>query len=152
MAKLNITQAAKAVGKDRTTLQRNIKKGKVTCEVNSDGNKVIDTAELIRAYGEIRNVAASTAVGNDNVKPQHAADNTALFQQQINLLETQIKVLEEDREERRDREKELRELLKTRLLEYQPTQQSTSNSILFALCLLSSILMVFLAVVFFYRG
>jgi len=152
MAKLNITQAAKAVGKDRTTLQRHIKKGKVSCEIDSNGNKVIDTAELMRAYGEIRNVAASAAVGNDNAKPQHAVNNTTLLQQQINLLEKQIKVLEQDQEERRDREKELRELLKTRLLEHQPTQQSISNSILFALCLLSAILIVFLAAIFFYRN
>ncbi len=54
MSKLNLTQAARAAGISRTTLYRHIEKGKVTCEINKKGQKIIDVSELIRVYGEIK--------------------------------------------------------------------------------------------------
>ena len=41
MTKLNLTQAAKAAGIARGTLYRHIKDGKVTCEKNDKGERVI---------------------------------------------------------------------------------------------------------------
>ena len=47
MTKLNLTQAAQAAGIARGTLYRHIKDGKVTCEENDNGERVIDTSEQI---------------------------------------------------------------------------------------------------------
>jgi len=146
VAKLNLTQAAKATGKDRSTIHRHIKKGKISCEIDTNGNKVIDTAELQRAYGEIKNIATPATIANNNLMQGHAISNaTSLFHEKISNLEEEVKELKEDRDHWRKQADKL-------LLTHEPNQQSTSNSILFALCLLSTILIIFLTVIFFYRG
>lgn len=57
MAKLNLSQAAKCVGKSRVTLWRHINSGKLSAERDRDKNPLVDTSELIRVYGEIRQPA-----------------------------------------------------------------------------------------------
>lgn len=57
MAKLNLSQAAKAVGKNRVTLWRHINTGKLSAERDRDGNPLVDTSELLRVYGEIKEPA-----------------------------------------------------------------------------------------------
>lgn len=57
MAKLNLSQAAKAVGKNRVTIWRHINAGKLSSERDYDGNPCIDTSELIRVYGKIKHDA-----------------------------------------------------------------------------------------------
>lgn len=54
MAKLNLSQAAKVVGKNRVTLWRHINAGKLSAERDRDGNPFIDTSELLRVYGELK--------------------------------------------------------------------------------------------------
>ncbi|MEL4382661.1 hypothetical protein AAEI00_20435 [Shewanella algae] len=57
MAKLNLSQAAKAVGKNRVTLWRHINSGKLSSERGRDGNPLVDTSELLRVYGELKGAA-----------------------------------------------------------------------------------------------
>lgn len=54
MAKLNLSQAAKLTGKNRTTIWRHINSGKLSSERDRDGLPFVDTSELIRVYGEIK--------------------------------------------------------------------------------------------------
>jgi hypothetical protein len=54
MTKLNLSQAAKAVGKNRVTLWRHINTGKLSAERDRDGNPLVDTSELLRVYGELK--------------------------------------------------------------------------------------------------
>ncbi|MDT3309704.1 hypothetical protein [Shewanella vaxholmensis] len=54
MAKLNLSQAAKIVGRNRTTLWRHINNGKLSIERDRDGNPLVDTSELLRVYGEMK--------------------------------------------------------------------------------------------------
>lgn len=49
---LTITEAAKVYGKQRKTLYRHIKAGRLSCSFRGDGHRVIDLSELIRCYGE----------------------------------------------------------------------------------------------------
>ncbi|MBE9110662.1 hypothetical protein IQ273_14670 [Nodosilinea sp. LEGE 07298] len=53
MSQFNISQAAKITGKARSTIQRDIKKGRIS--INDGGNNapVIDASELIRVYGTL---------------------------------------------------------------------------------------------------
>ncbi len=53
MAKVNLTKAAKMVGKNRTTIWRHIRAGVLSSEKGADGLPTVDTSELIRAYGNI---------------------------------------------------------------------------------------------------
>lgn len=45
-------QAAKIVGKSRTTVGRHIASGRLSCSKNEDGSVAIDASELIRVYGD----------------------------------------------------------------------------------------------------
>jgi len=68
MAKVNISQAAKLTGKNRTTIWRHIHSGKLSIERDRDGLPFVDTSELIRVYGELEPVAT----GDTKKKPHQA--------------------------------------------------------------------------------
>ncbi len=103
MAKLTITQSAKAAGIGRATLYRHIKEGKLSCEIDRKGQKIIDTAELIRVYGEIRD----TEISHENLKrheteqseTNETLDKTGVLQQKVEYLEEQVKELRKDKED-----------------------------------------------------
>ncbi len=50
-SKYSISAATRIADKSRTTIKKHIKQGKLSCEVDAAGRKVIDAAELIRVYG-----------------------------------------------------------------------------------------------------
>jgi hypothetical protein len=80
MAKLNLSQAAKAVNKNRTTIWRHIKSGKLSADNNRDGLPFVDTSELIRVYGEIQPIATPS----DKLKPHEATPN---YEELIGVIE-----------------------------------------------------------------
>ena len=51
MAKHSISAAARISGKSRSTLYRHIKSGRLSSELGSGGEPLIDTSELARVYG-----------------------------------------------------------------------------------------------------
>ncbi|MBO2601485.1 hypothetical protein [Shewanella algae] len=79
MAKLNLSQAARATGKNRVTLWRHINAGKLSAERDREGNPFVDTSELIRVYGEIKHVATQL-----NTKKQHQV--TPSYDELVSLL------------------------------------------------------------------
>lgn len=83
VAHVSIEQAAKLTGKHRSTITRHIKSGKV-----SKTDKGIDTAELIRVYGELKN-------GNES--RNDAKHDDALSEREKILLK-QIESLQQDKE------------------------------------------------------
>lgn len=54
MAKHSISEASKLTGKARSTLHRHLNSGKLSKEIDVDGQPVIDTAELVRVYGPLQ--------------------------------------------------------------------------------------------------
>lgn len=92
MAKVNLSKAAVLVGKNRTTIWRHIKQGKVSIERDRDGNPLVDTSELIRVYGELK--PAATPINKKN--QQQATANLTELVEQIHALKTeQSKLVEE---------------------------------------------------------
>jgi len=53
MALVSITEAAKLVRRNRSTIYRDIEKGRLSKTVTLDGETQIDTSELLRAYGSL---------------------------------------------------------------------------------------------------
>lgn len=53
MALVSITEAAKLVRRNRSTLYRDIERGRLSKTVTPEGETQIDTAELLRAYGRL---------------------------------------------------------------------------------------------------
>lgn len=52
MPKLTVLQAAAQGWSSRHTIYRHVRNGKLSAEKDAEGRTVIDTAELVRAYGE----------------------------------------------------------------------------------------------------
>ena len=89
MANLTISEAAQAVKVSRQTLYNSyIKPGKISVNRSDPRRPVIDTAELLRVFGELKkNPAAAPA------DPPQAADQSALIaelRERIRLLEAQL--------------------------------------------------------------
>jgi hypothetical protein len=80
MAKVNLSQAAKLTGKNRTTIWRHIHSGKLSIERDRDGLPFVDTSELIRVYGELEPIATDTP----EKKPHEA---THSYEELIGLIE-----------------------------------------------------------------
>ncbi|WP_041508303.1 hypothetical protein [Shewanella sp. cp20] len=83
MAKVNLSKAAALVGKNRTTIWRHVKSGKVSIERDRDGNPLVDTSELIRVYGELKPIATP-----ESEKKQHQA--TPDYEALLNII-TELK-------------------------------------------------------------
>jgi hypothetical protein len=118
MAQLGISAAARAVGKDRGTIHRYIKSGKLSVSKDAAENSVIETSELLRVVGSLKGdgskggVAATVAPPVENSNAQHVLEAT------LELLKEQLKVsqeretrllamLEHEQESRRELERRL---------------------------------------------
>ena len=118
MAKLNITDAAKAADISRTTMYAHIKKGKVSCEEDEEGNKWLDISELERVYGKLNtpNVQQDVQVNNaeQGLTPSETG-RIAVMEREIEHLNAQLKTEQERRQQAESREEEIK-AEKTRLL------------------------------------
>lgn len=111
--KFTLKQAADAVGKDRSTLQRAIKNGRLSASINDLGNYEIDAAELYRVFDAVaRNSANATDI---DAKPVQIDALQQQVQMQREFIATLEKLLDEANADKR-------RLMQ--LLEYKP---QTSN-------------------------
>lgn len=126
MAQLNITQAAKAAGIARRTLQRHIEKGKVSYETGEHGGKLIDTAELIRVYGDLKEPVTPDAVRQGGQVAHQTTPDDAPLKQRITDLEKMVDELRVDKEQYRAENKKLLTIVEqqTRLLNHKPVRRS----------------------------
>lgn len=97
-------------GKARSTLQRHIKKGIISCEKADDGRVLVDVVELERVYGALQVPAGGAAPERTGAllhpaTPPAAPDVVAVLQDQVSLLKQELA-------ESKERERDLREMLK----------------------------------------
>ena len=139
MAELTLRQAAGQVGVSRQTVYRMVKEGKLTATTRHDGQKVVDTAELLRAFGRLtpETVARQPPVLQPETPPatarpglqamsaadvsrEAAAADRAAMQAELQAARAALRKAEEHRAEAREREAKLMELAQsaTRLLEH----------------------------------
>jgi len=89
MALVSVTEAARLTGKNRATIHRYIKQGKLSQISDATNTKKVDTSELIRVFGSL---TATSATPLQSDAMQHDAtpktdQSVALLQQKIALLE-----------------------------------------------------------------
>lgn len=82
MALVSITEAAKLVRRNRSTLYRDIERGRLSKTVTAEGETQIDTSELLRTYGRLH--------GEDEDEGDHSERN----KMRIALLEERNRSLE----------------------------------------------------------
>lgn len=111
MSLVTIAQAAKLTNQSTQTLYRHIKAGKLSRESNGK----IQTAELIRVYGELTPIETVQKQPNYDKLKNENVDVINLLQQQINRLEKDLQDLKTEGLERErqaiEREKRLMALL-----------------------------------------
>jgi len=94
--KFTLVQAAIETGKDRSTLYRAIKKGKLSGELQDDNSYLVDGSELFRVYPP-KQADSATPQGAQVAMQQHAqGELIEALRAQIDLLKAQA---ERDREQ-----------------------------------------------------
>ena len=85
MALVSVTEAARLTGKNRATIHRYIKQGKLSQVTDETGTKKVDTSELLRVFGTLSATPAtlphSDAIQHDAT--QEMAHPVAVLQQKI---------------------------------------------------------------------
>jgi|ERR1035437_1250044 hypothetical protein len=54
MTQISVAEAARLVRRDRKSLYRDIKAGRLSATIDATGARQVETSELVRVYGEIR--------------------------------------------------------------------------------------------------
>lgn len=100
MTGLTLSQAAKALGKSKSTLNRAIKTGRLSATRNEDGTFSINPAELYRAFPEpSQNVRQERPLEHDRtVVPDDLGSRISLLQQLLEREREVVADLKEDRD------------------------------------------------------
>jgi len=114
MAKHSISEAARISGKSRSTIYRHIKQGKVSKEIGSDGEPMIDTSELRRVYGDQLRSPASP--GQSEIQVETPTD--PIMRMELDALRRENASLREER----DKWAAQAERLTLLLVDHRPTQ------------------------------
>lgn len=84
--KYTLSQAAMATGKNKATVQRAIKSGKISAMKNPSGAYEIDPSELHRVFPATGQSVAQQDISNDT---QHIGMHGETMQLKLNLLESE---------------------------------------------------------------
>jgi len=88
MTQHSINEAARLVSRDRKTLYRAIKEGRLTATVDATGQKQVDTAELLRVFGELHPASDRADSRATVATPQRETPDTAA---RMALLEAELR-------------------------------------------------------------
>ena len=118
MAKITVSEALKIVPVKKTALYGDIKKGVLSAEMDSRGRKVVDTAELERVYGTLKNPNTN---GKQNGTPRTEPNGTGKVKgtdrteadtngnaSEVSVLKAQVELLTESLERSEQRAEELK--------------------------------------------
>jgi len=128
--RMNINQAAKAVGVARSTLYRDIQEGKVSVGKDGRGKPYVDVAELERAYGSVTLSDTSETVSIGQTGTQQKDKKDSALQREHDLLREQIELLRSERDDLRrrlDDETEERRAAQAKLTALLTDQRATAS-------------------------
>ena len=87
MSKLTIKEAIEVIPVSESTLRRDVASGKVSSEKDPQGRRRIDTAELIRVYGELKPQETTEPV---SVNTPDTPKIVAILEAQLDDLKAQL--------------------------------------------------------------
>ena len=101
MAKVGAQRAAELTGKSKSTIQRAMKTGKVSFEMDHNGRRVIDVAELERGFGLVPQSSEETESKAVVAELEKATSTLEIerLKMRIRLLEDQLDMLKEQNED-----------------------------------------------------
>lgn len=94
--KFTLSQAAKEVGKSKSTLARYVKKGKLSASKDENGAYSIDAAELFRVFHDSLHIKQDDAINSPKKTPESNAENL-LLKSKVEMLEAQLNEAKEDK-------------------------------------------------------
>jgi len=100
MAKVNISEAARMVGKSRSHLyEKYINTGAITVDSDREGRKVIDTSELIRVFGSLHiddNTKDVREVNKGHIENNHNDMVVSALQSENEVLREYLRAREQE--------------------------------------------------------
>lgn len=129
MALHSISEAARLAGKARSTIHRHLADGRLSKTTTPDGSPVIETSELVRAYGSLhplqpehdtptRPVGQAATSASDTRETAHELrqEVDALRCEKVDALERRVAELEAERDAWKDQADAWREQARVALL------------------------------------
>ena len=107
MARHRVSIAAKMVGLSRKTLYEHIGKGKVSAGIDHNGEKYIETSELIRVYGDIQ--TPQTPSLSPSIQQVQTPQTDELLRELITIVKQQADQLKLQSEKLEELKQEIRE-------------------------------------------
>jgi hypothetical protein len=98
---LTTQQAAELTRRNRTTIWRACKDGRVSSTKGDTGEYLIEVAELERAFGRLHSPQQTNQVHVDAVQPDATVDETMVLHREVDLLREQVRMLTADKEDLR---------------------------------------------------
>ncbi|MBO0738350.1 MAG: DNA-binding protein [Alphaproteobacteria bacterium] len=86
----SLGRAARAVGKAKSTISRDVKIGRISATRNPDGSWAIDPAELHRVYPAAAAANGSTNLQSNDLQPLRTGTGMAVMRREIELLREQL--------------------------------------------------------------
>ncbi len=111
MAEISIKQAIAAGWGSRATLYRTIKDGSLSTIKTPDGRTMLDTAELVRVFGEPRLKSQNGEIIQPDERQASSLTEAAVMKERLESLERERARLERDLTEAKEREAWLRQQL-----------------------------------------
>lgn len=107
MAKVGAQRAANMTGVSKATIQRAMKSGKLSYEVDEQGQKMIDTSELERVFGSVSEtkddsearVKAELQRAADMLEMERMKMRVRMLEDQLHTSQTQMEDLKEQRDQ-----------------------------------------------------
>lgn len=126
MAKVGAQRAAELTGKSKSTIQRAMKNGKLSFEMNTTGHRVIDVSELERVYGLAETASASTAQ-IDPLKEAEQLLETERLKLQIKMLQDKLDTAESQIEDLKSQRNEWQKQAQQVLITSQHSQEQAKS-------------------------
>ena len=126
MSRITLKEAVKVTGKSESTIRRDMRKGKVSFEKDDRGRVSFDTAELTRAYGQLKPLDSPSDTAN--ARAMTANDTPVDSPKIVALLENQVQDLKAQLEKAESRETDLIKE-KTRLLDLYTEERSERRAL-----------------------
>lgn len=102
----SVEQAAKAAGVSKQTIYRMLKNGSLSSSQDRNGNKKIDSSEMLRVFGTLREVPPEIPANNvgKQLEQQVLPNTVSVLQMENELLKLKIEHLQQNLNEAKERE------------------------------------------------
>ena len=101
MTAITTQQAAELTGRNRTTIWRACKTGRLSATKSDTGEYLIEVAELERAFGRLHSPQQGNGLHADAVQPDATANEANALRREVELLREQVRMLSADKDDLR---------------------------------------------------